>query len=70
MNLNDLTAQYVLQGIPSEDLKEHAYQLMLAGHENPNLAALAGAENDLSPADLRGLFERALRELGVRLRTV
>lgn len=64
MNFDELAAEYVLPGIPSEDLKERAIELILAGYENPNLAALVVAEKDQAPADLRDLFEQALRELG------
>jgi len=67
MNIDELTAEYVLRGTYTSDLKEHAYELMLAGYESPSLAALAGAEKNLSPAELRDLFECALRELGVTL---
>ena len=65
--IDDLTAEYVLPGIPAEDLKERAYSLLAAGYNSPNLAGLAGATKDQAPADLRDLFILALRDLGVSL---
>ncbi len=67
MKLEELAATYVLQQIDSNDLKEHALELILAGHESPSLAALAGAARNESPHDLRELFERALSEMNVVL---
>lgn len=65
--LEALVAEYVLPGIPAEDLKARAYDLMVAGYESPHLAALVAAERYLTPADLRDLFLRALRDLGASL---
>jgi hypothetical protein len=67
MLLDDITAEYVLPGIPAEDLGERAYSLFAAGYESPNLAALVCAPKDQAPADLRDLFIRALRDLGASL---
>ncbi|HEY2516148.1 MAG TPA: hypothetical protein VGI39_34995 [Polyangiaceae bacterium] len=67
MLIDDIAAEYVLPGILAEELKERAYTLLVAGYDNPNLAALVGATKDQAPADLRDLFLRALRDLGVPL---
>jgi hypothetical protein len=65
--LRELTAKYVLRFVPSEDLPVQAVALLVAGYESPSLGALAGAAQNEHPADLRDLFERALREIGASL---
>jgi hypothetical protein len=65
--LRETMARYVLRLVPSEDLKVHAQALLVAGYESASLSALAGATRNEPPADLRDLFERALRELGASL---
>jgi hypothetical protein len=65
VNLAELAAEFALREIPSDDLKDRAYQSVLAGYDSPSLSALAGAEKCLLPGDVRDLFCRALGELGV-----
>jgi Uma2 family endonuclease len=67
MDLSQLAAEYVLSGIPSDDLKDRARELLLAGHESASLASLAWAEKCVHPAELRELFVKGLAEAGVAL---
>jgi hypothetical protein len=67
MDLFELGAEFVVQGIPSDDLRDRACAVLLAGYESSNLASLAGAEKDVHPAELRALFVKGLEEVGVRL---
>ncbi len=67
MDLSELAAEFVLSGIPSDDLRDRAYAVLLAGYDSMNLASLAGAEKDRHPADLRALFVKGLEDVGVSL---
>jgi hypothetical protein len=67
LDLSELGAEFVLPGIPSDDLRDRACEVLLAGYESPSLASLAGAEKNVHPAELRALFVEGLEEVGVRL---
>jgi hypothetical protein len=67
MDLSELAAEFVLPGIPSDDLSGRACEVLLAGHDSPSLAALAGAVKNEHPAELRSLFVKGLEEIGVTL---
>ncbi len=67
MDLPALAAEFVLPGIPSDDLRDRACEVLVAGYESPSLASLAGAERDVHPAELRALFVKGLEEVGARL---
>jgi hypothetical protein len=67
MNLHELAAELVLDGIAVDDLRDRACELLLAGHDSPTMAVLAGAEKDTHPQDLRSMFWKGLAELGVRM---
>jgi hypothetical protein len=67
MDLSEFAAEFVLGGIPADDLRDRASALLLGGYESVNLASLAGAERDVHPADLRAMFVKGLEEVGVRL---
>ncbi|MGH7440374.1 MAG: hypothetical protein ACRENE_32170 [Polyangiaceae bacterium] len=58
-----------MKGIPSDDLRERACEILLAGHDSQTMAVLAGAEKDVHPADLRAMFWQGLAELAVRAPT-
>jgi hypothetical protein len=67
MDIRELAAAFVLSAIPTDELTERACAMLLAGFDSPSLAALAGAEKDAHPADLRMLFVKGLEDLGATL---
>jgi len=67
VDLLELASEFVLGAIPSDDLGDRACDALLAGYESPTLGALAGAEKDVHPADLKASFAKGLEELGVEL---
>lgn len=60
-----LAAEAELRRLDVPEMVDAAVKLILEGEEGMNLAALAGAERDLHPADARELFAAALTDLGV-----
>jgi hypothetical protein len=67
MNLAELAAEFVLREITSDDLPDRACRVLVAGYDSEHLAALAGAEKDTHPTDLRTLFVKGLADLGIEL---
>lgn len=60
-----LAAEAELHRLDVPEMVDAATKLILEGEEGMSLAALAGAERDLHPADARALFAAALADLGV-----
>jgi hypothetical protein len=65
MDLHVLAAELALGRAAVDDLRDRAYEILLAGYESPTMAVLAGAEKDTHPADLRVMFYKGLAEVGV-----
>jgi hypothetical protein len=65
MDLHELAAELALGRATVDDLRDLACEIVLAGYESETMAALAGAEKDTHPADLRAMFYKGLAEVGV-----
>jgi hypothetical protein len=63
MNLSEIAAELALGRIVSDDLRDRACSLVLAGYDSQTMAALAGAEKDAHPGDLRAMFYQGMAEL-------
>jgi hypothetical protein len=69
MDLDLLTAHYVLGMVASDDLPRIAADLLAAGVDCPSFACLAGGDRLDHPAELRELFEAGLAECALHLPT-
>ena len=61
-----VAAMWCLGRIATSDLRDVARAMLRAGHDSASLASLAGLLLTDLPSQGRDLFERALRELGVK----
>lgn len=64
MELDQLTAMYVLGALPADELPAAAADALEAGHDSPSLLQLAGADG-ADAESIRNLFNKSLDELGI-----
>ena len=64
MNMEVITARWVLDLLPSEEIPKVATEALVEGFDTPSLRIIAGISNPVL-SEIKPIFEKALQELQI-----